>query len=118
MKLNQILSTLNQIEKSKFITCLDKLCLSAASGDEDISKALNKVNCQIKDASGSEITQLFKAVSSQYKNSVCEKLLLCDASMALLVNILTRDGNCIARISWIEQLYAREWETLDALAKN
>ncbi|MCU7994766.1 hypothetical protein L5L55_14715 [Shewanella glacialipiscicola] len=118
MKLNQILSILNQIEKSKFITFLDKLCLSAASDDEGISKALNKVNCQIKDASGSEITQLFKAVSLQYKKSVYEKLLLCDASMALLVNILTRDGNCIARISWIEQLYAREWEKLDVLAKK
>jgi hypothetical protein len=118
MKLNHILSVLNQIEKSKFITCLDKLCSSAATNDEVISKALNKVNRQIKDASGSEITQLFNAVSAQYQYSIREKLALCDASMALLVNILTRDGNGIARISWIEQLYAREWETLDTLARQ
>lgn len=118
MKLNHILSVLNQIEKSKFITCLDKLCSSAATNDEVISKALNKVNRQIKDASGSEITQLFNAVSAQYQYSIREKLALCDASMALLVNILTRDGNGIARISWIEQLYTREWETLDTLARQ
>ncbi|WP_197412076.1 hypothetical protein [Rheinheimera sp. EpRS3] len=83
-----------------------------------LSQALGKVNRQIKDASGSEITHLFNAVATQYKNSVREKLALCDASMALLVNILTRDGNGIARISWIEQLYAREWETLDTLARQ
>lgn len=118
MKLSHVLSVLNQIEKSKFITCLDKLCSSAAAADEVLSKALSKVNRQIKDASGSEITHLFNAVATQYKDSVKEKLALCDASMALLVNILTRDGNGIARISWIEQLYTREWETLDTLARQ
>ncbi|WP_323601795.1 hypothetical protein [Rheinheimera pleomorphica] len=118
MKLSHVLSTLNQIEKSKFITCLDKLCSSAASSDEVISKALSKVNRQIKDASGSEITHLFNAVAIQYQDSIREKLALSDASMALLINILTRDGNGIARISWIEQLYTREWEALDALAQQ
>lgn len=118
MKLSHVLSTLNQIEKSKFITCLDKLCSSAASSDEVISKALNKVNRQIKDASGSEITHLFNAVAIQYQDSIREKLALSDASMALLINILTRDGNSIARISWIEQLYNREWEALDTLAQQ
>lgn len=118
MKLSHVLSTLNQIEKSKFITCLDKLCSSAASSDEVISKALSKVNRQIKDASGSEITHLFNAVAIQYQDSIREKLALSDASMALLINILTRDGNGIARISWVEQLYNREWEALDALAQQ
>ncbi|MDP5142571.1 hypothetical protein ORJ00_07435 [Rheinheimera baltica] len=118
MKLSHVLSTLNQIEKSKFITCLDKLCSSAASSDEVISQALSKVNRQIKDASGSEITHLFNAVAIQYQDSIREKLALSDASMALLINILTRDGNGIARISWVEQLYSREWEALDALAQQ
>lgn len=118
MKLSHVLSTLNQIEKSKFITCLDKLCSSAASSDEVISKALSKVNRQIKDASGSEITHLFNAVAIQYQDSIREKLALSDAAMALLINILSRDGNGIARISWVEQLYNREWEALDALAKQ
>lgn len=118
MKLNQVLSALNQIEKSKFITCLDKLCSNAAAYDSAIDKTLNKVNRQIKDASGSEISQLFAAVSSHYKAAIEERLTLCDASMALLVNILSRDGNGVARISWLEQLYSREWEVLDALSKQ
>ncbi|KKO45383.1 hypothetical protein WG68_10010 [Arsukibacterium ikkense] len=118
MKLNHVLSTLNQIEKSKFITCLDKLCSSADPASETITKTLKKVNQQIKDASGSDITQLFQAVAQEFKESAREKLALCDASMALLVNILSRDGNGVARISWIEQLYAREWESLDCLANQ
>jgi hypothetical protein len=33
-----------------------------------------------------------------------------------LVNILSRDGNCVARISWIETLYVKEWIALQSLA--
>ncbi|SEA95951.1 hypothetical protein [Alkalimonas amylolytica] len=118
MKLNQVLSALNQIEKSKFITCLDKLCSNAAAYDATIDKTLNKVNRQIKDASGSEISLLFAAVAEHYKVAIEERLTLCDASMALLVNILSRDGNGVARISWLEQLYSREWEVLDSLSRQ
>lgn len=116
MKLSHVLSTLNQVEKSKFITCLDKLCSSADPASDAITKTLKKVNQQIKDASGSDITQLFQAVASEYKEFVKERLALCDASMALLVNILSRDGNGIARITWIEQLYTKEWDNLHSLA--
>lgn len=118
MKLQQVLSSLNQIEKSKFINNLDKLCTVSESGSEYVTKNLEKINRQIKDASGSEITKLFQVVSSDFKASVKEQLELSGASVALLVNILTRDGNCIARTSWIEQLYAKEWDILDCTAKQ
>jgi hypothetical protein len=118
MKLQQVLSSLNQIEKSKFINNLDKLCSIAESENEHITKTLEKINRQIKDASGSEITQLFQVVSKEFKDSVKEQLELSGASVALLVNILTRDGNCIARTSWIEQLYAKEWDLLDRTSRT
>lgn len=118
MKLQQVLSILNQIEKSKFINCLDKLCCSAESCNSTVSKTLDKVNRQIKDASGSEITQLFNAVREEFKQNISEQISLSGASMALLVNILSRDGNGVARTSWIEQLYTKEWKMLDGLAKD
>jgi len=118
MKLQQVLSSLNQIEKSKFINNLDKLCSVAESGNEHVTKTLEKINRQIKEASGSEITQLFQVVSSEYKRSVKEQLSLSGASVALLVNILTRDGNCVARTAWIEQLYARECDLLERTSQQ
>lgn len=116
MKLSQVLTTLNQIEKSKFITCLDKLCSSAESCDAELSMRLNKMNKQIKEASGSEITVLFTAVKQHYCAHIAEELAMAGPSIALLVNILTRDGNGMARISWIEQLYTREWEKMSHLS--
>lgn len=118
MKLNQVLSIINQVEKSKFITSLDKLCLDAAKSDKKLAKSIEKIDGQIKNASGSEITQLYCAVRDFFKVSVKEQILMNSAQTNLLVNILSRDGNCVARISWIESLYAREWKALQALAKE
>lgn len=118
MKLQQVLASLNQIEKSKFITCLDKLCNSADNGNDLITEALEKINRQIKDASGSEITQLFTAVSSEYKDYLESQLSMAGASTALLINILTRDGNAVARTSWIEQLYSKERDLLEELSNE
>lgn len=118
MKLQQVLSSINQIEKSKFITCLDKLCTSAEKSNKSISEALKKVNKHIKDANGIEITLLFNTVSSEYKSSIQSQLAMAGASTGLLINILTRDGNAVARTTWIEQLYTREQERLEQLSQE
>ncbi|ALS97557.1 hypothetical protein [Lacimicrobium alkaliphilum] len=118
MKLSQVLSSINQIEKSKFISCLDRLCSNAAQTDKVLAKSIERIDGQIKNASGSEITQLFNAVSKHFKTSVKEQLAMADAQIALLVNILSRDGNSIARVSWIETLYSKEWNALSNLSKE
>lgn len=118
MKLNQVLSIVNQVEKSKFITSLDKLCLDAAKSNKKLAKTIDNIDGQIKNASGSEITQLYFAVRDFFKISVTEQILMNSAQINLLVNILSRDGNCVARISWIESLYAKEWKILQSLSKE
>ena len=118
MKLNQVLSIVNQVEKSKFITTLDKLCMDAAKSNKALAKKIDNIDGQIKNASGSEITQLYYAVRDFYKVSVKEQILMNSAQTNLLVNILSRDGNCVAKIGWIERLYEKEWRSLDTLAKE
>ena len=118
MKLNQVLSIVNQVEKSKFITSLDRFCLDAAKSNKKLAKTIDNIDGQIKNASGSEITQLFFAVRDFYKISVREQILMNSAQTNLLINILSRDGNCVARISWVETLYIREWKALNVLAKE
>ena len=66
MKLNQVLSSVNQVEKSKFITCLDKLCIDVGKNNTSISKSIENIDGQIKNASGSEVTQLFFAVKKPF----------------------------------------------------
>ncbi|WP_064663641.1 hypothetical protein [Pseudoalteromonas sp. MQS005] len=118
MKLNQVLSIVNQVEKSKFISCLDRLCSDAAKNNKTLAKTIDNIDGQIKNASGSEITQLFNTVREFFKISVKEQILMSTAQLNLLVNILSRDGNGVARISWIELLYEKEWAELSKLSKE
>ncbi|NMR26150.1 hypothetical protein HH219_11480 [Pseudoalteromonas sp. NEC-BIFX-2020_015] len=118
MKLNQVLSIVNQVEKSKFISCLDRLCSDAAKNNKTLAKTIDNIDGQIKNASGSEITQLFNTVREFFKVSVKEQILMSTAQLNLLVNILSRDGNGVARISWIESLYEKEWAELSTLSKE
>ncbi|GGJ05402.1 hypothetical protein GCM10007978_48740 [Shewanella hanedai] len=117
MKLAQVLSSINQVEKSKFISCLDKLCTSAIPDDKKLAKSVGKIDGLIKNASGSEITILFSLVSSHFKAAIQEQIDMSGAQIGLLINILTRDGNSVARTSWVESLYSKEWDQLKKSSK-
>lgn len=118
MKLRQVLSQVNQVERSKFINCLDKICSSATMSDPKLAKRLAKVDGELRSASGGEITALFNAVSEHYADYLREQISLGGSQMALLVNVLSRDGHCIARVSWIEQLFTKEFQRLLDLSIN
>ncbi|WP_027848757.1 hypothetical protein [Marinospirillum minutulum] len=117
MKLKNVLSTVNQIEKSKFLNFLDKVCSEAAGRDNEISKKIKNIDGQVKNASSGEVTELFKVVLPYLELSIKEELSLLGAQANLLINIISRDGNCIARIAWVEALYEKEWENINTHAQ-
>ncbi|WP_432453101.1 MULTISPECIES: hypothetical protein [unclassified Agarivorans] len=118
MKLANILSAVNQVEKSKFINFIDRICNDAIEHDKELARRVRNLDGQIKNASSSEITQLFKLVLPYYEKSVKAQLAMLGVQASLLVNILSRDGNCIARISWIESLYTKEWKLINQRSKE
>ncbi|MGD8232789.1 hypothetical protein [Vibrio sp. TRT 1302] len=115
MKLNQVLNHTNQVERSKFINCIDKLCQDNKT-DPELAKQLDKIDGQLKAASGNEINQLFSLVKEHFKKHIIEQVAIGGPQASLLINILARDGNCIATIPWIESLYAKEYSEIDALS--
>lgn len=117
MKLANILTSVNQVEKSKFINAIDRICIEAIKHDKHLAARLNKLDGEIKNASSNDIVQLFTLVLPYFEKSLKEQLAMLGAQATLLINILTRDGNCIARIAWIESLYANEWKSIDSTAK-
>jgi hypothetical protein len=118
LKLSNILSTVNQVEKSKFINFLDRICSDAITHDKELAKRVNNLDGQIKNASSVEITQLFSLVLPYFEKSVKEQLAMNGAQATLLVNILSRDGNSIARETWIEALYGKEWKLINNRSKE
>ncbi len=116
MKLSQVLSQINQIERSKFVSCLDRIRTEAIKKDSSLEDKFSPGG-QLKSASGSEITELFSAVTTHFSDYLREQLSLGGPQIALLINILSRDGNAIARQTWIESLYGEEHERLANLSK-
>lgn len=117
MKLNQVLNHTNQVERSKFINCIDKLCQDNKS-DPQLAKQLDKIDGQLKAASGNEINQLFSLVKEHFKKHIVEQVAIGGPQTSLLINILARDGNCIATIPWIESLYAKEYSEINTLSSS
>lgn len=118
MKLNQVLSHINQVERAKFVSCLDRICSVEMSTNKKLAKSISQIDGQIKNASESEITQLFKSISQSFKYFLNDQLSLADAQMIMVLNILTRDGNSVVRASWLETLYEKEWKQMSLLAKE
>ncbi|MDW6004527.1 hypothetical protein [Vibrio mangrovi] len=117
MKLNQVLNHTNQVERSKFVNCIDKLCQDNKD-DSELAKQLEKIDGQLKAASGNEINELFSLVKKHFRKYVIEQVSIGGPQSSLLVNILARDGNCIATIPWIEHLYAKEYSKIDKLSNS
>ena len=116
MNLNQVLSHINQVDRSKFVNCIDKLC-SDSKKDPELIEQLDKIDGHLKAASGNEIQQLFSLIQPLFQDHVKEQLAIGGPQVSLLINILTRDGNSIASIAWIESLYAKEYREIDELSK-
>ena len=76
MKLNQLLSQLNQVEKTKFINCIDSIRADVVTKNSKVAKTLANIDGQLKSASGSEITLLFNAVKVEFRDFLREKLAL------------------------------------------
>ncbi len=115
MKLSQVLNHTNQFERSKFINCIDKLCRDNKD-DTELTKQLDKIDGQLKAASGNEIKELFNLVKKHFRKHVVEQIAIGGPQSSLLINILARDGNCISTISWIEHLYAKEHAKINQLS--
>lgn len=118
MKLNVVLSQVNQVERAKFISCLDKVRNKAIASDSQLAQKISNIDGQLRSASDSEIMQLFTPIKQYFSDYIREEVSLGGAQLALLINILSRDGNCIARTSWIETLYTRESDRLEKLSKE
>ncbi|ACD31370.1 conserved hypothetical protein [Francisella tularensis subsp. mediasiatica FSC147] len=109
MKLENVLSNLNQVEKNKFINVIDNL-----TQENNISKQYN----QIKQATNNKIVALFKESKPYFHRFLLERLSYINPSISILTDILSRDGNSVARVSWIETLYYKDLERLQQKAKE
>ena len=111
VKLLKILDLTNQIEKNSFVKNLTNIVSTLETIDTQIEN--------IKNVSNEEINTLFKmeAVQSEFKSQI-KNALAYNFDIDILIDILTRDGNCIMKRDWLNSLYRKELHEIESKVEN
>lgn len=107
MKLEKILERLNSLEKGQFLKIINNLS-SAEKNNPQLDAILSRADSNLKNADAVQVTQAFDALSNRYLEFIMEDYSKVASQLDILLNIITRDGNCIMRLDWFAKLYDDE----------
>lgn len=107
MKLEKILEKLNSLEKGQFLKIINNLS-SAEKNNPKLEAILSKADSNLKNADAVQVTQAFEALSDRYVDFVMDDYSKVSSQLDILLNIITKDGNCIMRLDWFAKLYEDE----------
>ena len=107
MKLEKILERLNSLEKGQFLKIINNLS-SAEKNNPQLDAILSRADTKKKNADAVQVTQAFDALSNRYLEFIMEDYSKVASQLDILLNIITRDGNCIMRLDWFAKLYDDE----------
>ena len=107
MKLEKIIEKLNSLEKGQFLKIINNLS-SAEKNNPKLEAILSKADSNLKNADAVQVTQAFEALADRYVEFVMDDYTKVSSQLDILLNIITRDGNCIMRLDWFAKLYEDE----------
>lgn len=107
MKLEKILEKLNSLEKGQFLKIINNLS-SAEKNNPQLEAILSRSDSNLKNADALQVTQAFEALSERYVNFILDDYTKVSSQLDILLNIITRDGNCIMKLDWFSRLYEDE----------
>lgn len=104
MKLEKVLDKLNSLEKGAFIKIINSL-LSTGCTSKEIEEILAEKDGNLKNADSIQLAQIFNLVSDKYAKYIQEEYTKSTSQLDILLELITRDGNCIMRTEWFAKLY-------------
>ena len=107
MKLEKVLEKLNSLEKGQFLKIINNLS-SAEKNNPKLEAILSRADSNLKNADALQVTQAFEALSDRFVDFIMEDYSKVASQLDILLNIITRDGNCIMRLDWFAKLYDDE----------
>ena len=107
MKLERVLERLNSLEKGQFLKIINNLSV-AEKDNPTLESILSRADSNLKNADALQVTQAFNVLADRYVDFVLEDYSKVSSQLDILLNIITRDGNCIMRLDWFAKLYDEE----------
>jgi len=107
MKLAKILEMVNSLEKGQFLKVVNNLS-ALEKNNPKLEAILSESDLNLKNADALLVSQAFEALSDSYVSYIVEEYTKASSQLDILLNIITRDGNCIMRLDWFQRLYEDE----------
>ncbi len=107
MKLEKILERLNSLEKGQFLKIINNLS-AAEKNNPKLEAILSRADSNLKNADALQVAQAFEALAGRYIDFIMDDYTKVSSQLDILLNIITRDGNCIMRLDWFARLYEDE----------
>lgn len=107
MKLEKILEKVNSLEKGQFLKIINMLS-SAEKNNPQLEAILNASDSNLKNADAVQVSQAFEVLSDRYVGYIMDDYSKVSSQLDILLNIITRDGNCIMKLDWFARLYEDE----------
>ena len=107
MKLEKVLEKLNSLEKGQFLKIINILS-STEKNNPKLEAILSRSDSNLKNADAVLVSQAFDVLSSRFADYILDDYTKVSSQLDILLNIITRDGNCIMRLDWFARLYDEE----------
>jgi len=118
MKLENVLSILNSLEKNSFLKIIDTIISNSPENAKEIDKILSDESKDLKSIDSLNISRIFKLVENEYLEYIKSVFVNMDSQLDIVTDILTRDGRCIARHDWFARMYENEIAALEKKLKK
>lgn len=118
MKLEKILDKLGSIEKNSFIKIIDNIISNSSQNAKEIDNILSNADKGLKSVDSQNIAKIFKLTESEFSKHLSCEFQEASSQLDILIDIISRDGNCIMRQDWFSRLYEKEINHLKTKIKN
>jgi hypothetical protein len=118
MKLEKVLDNLNSFEKNSFLKILDNIISSNPKNYSQIEKILSDNSRDLKNIDNINIARVFSLIETEYTQYVKNEFINSTSQLDILIDIISRDGNCIMKIDWFSRLYDKELSCIEKKLKE
>ena len=113
MKLEKILDRLGALEKNSFIKIIDNIIAKDSKNTKTIEKLISDTDKSgLKNLDNLVISKIFKLIQPEFSVLIKQEFLNTSSQLDILIDIITRDGNCILKVDWFSKLYNTELQQL------
>jgi len=118
MKLERILDGLNSFEKNSFLKIIDSIIIEKPKNVQAIEKILTDSSKDLKNMDNINIVKVFNLLEDEFVEYIKGEFVNITSQLDILIDIISRDGNCIIKRDWFAQLYEKELGSLNKKLKE